>query len=440
MKGDAAPAGEPADLVLARVRAEWPGQAPSGAHLLRVGDTAIGSFELRRVAEDMVWLDSLDILTPHRRKGHAARFLQALREIADGARCRIGLEAFRRPDREDDGPLIRLYTACDFRPVSDPDEAGHVEMEHLPPSMGPDKEGLPPSWWRKTGRLEPSLAVLEECVDPELLADVGAGPPDIPEALRSWFSDMVDRLADSDRLNRIPLNPDLVEQGLHRIHAPLEILLCSRETMDHFLDAPGALGLHLVSSPEGDPFAEADPMSRVHRIAMVWDAEEFIHLIREEASRDVAPEHHFEEYVRSWLNTLFHEIEHVRLFAQNAALLSPSEVEDLSETGDFDHDVFDCSSGYGIRPLQDEDGATAWSDTIDEARRDMESHVEARGRRLMGEMLHGALTVDSFIAAAGVREDVQHIPGSSGAHDGSGSLIDDCPDGASDPEDRWPSP
>lgn len=446
MKDGATPAADPASEFLEEVVGAWPGRDAEGANVIRSDGVPVGAFSLRKVARDAVRLDGLHIDEAHRRQGHAGRLLEGLRRIADRTRCRITLEAFRRPDLDGGGPIMALYAGHGFRAASGPDEQGYVEMERTPAICGAgfESEGAPPSWWRVTGRLEPSLAVLEETIDPGLLADAGAAAPDLPDALRSWFSDIVDRLAGSEDLTRLPLNPDLVATGSHRTRAPLEILLCSRASMDGLLGAEGALGVHLIGTPDGDPFGEASDLATAHRIAMVWEPEEFLRLVTEEAALDMDPAHHLEAHVGAWLVTLFHEIEHVRLFAQNSALLAPADLAMLSDGGTFDHDLFDCSTGYGIRPLQDETGTTVWADTIHEARRQMEEHVEARGQRLMWRVAHTGLGPRDFLEAYGLEDRIlqaltrpQDTPaGAAAAGTGSSGQLED----GDDPEDLLPSP
>ena len=131
-------------------------------------------------------------------------------------------------------------------------------------------------------------------------------------------------------------------------------------------------------------------------------------MIRDETEKDLDPERYLHEYVESWLTTIFHEVEHVRLFAQNSALLAPAAIDVMAEDG-FGHDLFDCSSGYGIRPLENQEGLFVWADTIEEARALMEESVEHRGRRLMHEILGTDLGVESFLQAAGFQEEIKAI-------------------------------
>lgn len=271
----------------------------------------------------------------------------------------------------------------------------------------PIKDGLPASWWKRTGSLRPSVHILENRIPPDLRDDLELAAPCVSDELLRWFEAVTERLGASEALRRLPLNPEVIDHFQHPEEARLEILICSRQSMEELLDMPDAQGVHLVSTPDCDPFQEESPYAKIFRVAIVWDRDEFLAMIREEAAQDMDPERHLPEYVHSWLTTIFHEVEHVRLFAQNSGLLAPSEVDVISEDG-FDHDLFDCSSGYGIRPLENQEGHFIWADTIEDARDLMEESVEHRGRRLMHEILGSDLDYESFLKAAGIEVQFSH--------------------------------
>lgn len=272
-----------------------------------------------------------------------------------------------------------------------------------------DTEGLSDRWWARTGEFKPRLAVLEDVISPDLVADLDIQRPDIPEDVMSYFQRVLEKLSGMEDLTRIPLNPDLPVEGTTNTSRELEILMCSRFSMDELLENEGALGVHILSTADTDPFGESAPYARKYRIAMVYDSRELIAAIAHEAKLDVDPERYLHEYIESWLNTLFHEIEHARLFAQNAAMASPDQIDLMYDTGMFDHDIFDCSSGYGIRPFPDDSGELRWSDTIEAAHQDMEDHVEIRGRRLLRRTLTGDLDISRFLEASGLRSEIMSI-------------------------------
>jgi hypothetical protein len=88
----------------------------------------------------------------------------------------------------------------------------------------------------------------------------------------------------------------------------------------------------------------------------------------------------------------------------------------MSDAGEFAHDLFDCSSGYGIRPLIPEPGRLVWSETADDAQDDMEDHVELRGRGLLQRTLHSGLLASDFLKATGLEEKVDLIIAEADPH------------------------
>lgn len=267
-----------------------------------------------------------------------------------------------------------------------------------------DMEGLDASWWSRTGKLNLTFDVLEEKIGADLAAQMDLTPPEVPSGMRAWFRDVVARLSGMREITHIPLNPELVSIGKNRASCDLEVLLCSRRTMDDVFDAQGALGLHIIDAPDSDLFLEDAPHARIYRIAMVCDIEELLDHLVTETVQDGDPERYLAGYVESWLITLFHEIEHVRLFAQNAALNSPYEIEALCDDAAFSHDLFDCSSGYGIRPVMPDGVQPLWADDMQQAAMYMEMHVEARGRVLLNKTLIGELDPSGFLAASGLED------------------------------------
>jgi len=67
------------------------------------------------------------------------------------------------------------------------------------------------------------------------------------------------------------------------------------------------------------------------------------------------------------------------------------------ETG---RDLFDISTGYGIRPLY-YDGVGGWAGNAEEADEFMEGYVEARGRAMAETLFVNELSPHRFLEAAG---------------------------------------
>ncbi|MCW3782475.1 hypothetical protein [Defluviimonas salinarum] len=241
-----------------------------------------------------------------------------------------------------------------------------------------------------------------------LIDDKSLGRADAPETLLDFWRGALARLEDHPSLANPDMNRELVAKGFWQDPVAIQVLLCSRASHDALAGCEGALGVHLVSTPDGDPFGDDAAFARQYRVLAVSDRSEFLSLTEDLAKDDDYPEIHLHEYLKSYLNTVFHEIAHALLFAENAALLPPSEIECMSNAGEFDHDVFDCSTGYGIRPLAI-DGQDIWADDMEEAAELMEIHVEALGRQFMRHALTGDSALECFPEAFGVASELERI-------------------------------
>ena len=105
---------------------------------------------------------------------------------------------------------------------------------------------------------------------------------------------------------------------------------------------------------------------------------------------------------------MFHEIAHALLFAENAALMSPADIEALSDAGELDHDIFDCSTGYGIRPLEI-GGTDISADDMEQAEELMEIYVEALGRRMMHKVLKDDEAIHHFPRAMRLEAEINRL-------------------------------
>lgn len=252
------------------------------------------------------------------------------------------------------------------------------------------------------------FGVFEDVADPAYVRDLELPRAHAPEPLLAYWRAALARLESHPALATPQLNPELLAQGFEPEPITIEVLLCSRKTLDEITETPRCLGVHLVTTPEGDPFLEESNSCRAYRMLVASDPAEFLRLTAELAEDDLYPDRYRDEYLRSYLNTLFHEVAHAVLFAENAALMVPADIESLSDAGEIDHDLFDTSTGYGIRPLLI-DGELVWADTIDEASQMMEDFVEAQGHRFMGHALIGAEAPDRFPAAMGVADAFEQL-------------------------------
>lgn len=202
---------------------------------------------------------------------------------------------------------------------------------------------------------------------------VGAERPAVTEPLIDWLR----AAAATIDLDVLPVEDTGMAPDMPR---EIELLLCSRDTMDYALESD-ALGLHLVDTPDGDPFGDETPYARRLRCAVVIDLDDIRSRLREEILADgEAWQAHLQEYEESEAVTAFHEIAHAVLFAANSGWVSPNEVELLHAAGKLNNDLFDHSSGYGMRPLPDEDGREVWAESARHAAELMEGWCERQGR------------------------------------------------------------
>ena len=84
------------------------------------------------------------------------------------------------------------------------------------------------------------------------------------------------------------------------------------------------------------------------------------------------------EFLKNYLTTITHELNHIFEFIENSGGLSPKELENAHECDDIEFNQFDCMTGYNILPMFDSEEL----DT-DDALEIMEERVELKGNILM---------------------------------------------------------
>lgn len=232
-----------------------------------------------------------------------------------------------------------------------------------------------------------TVSVLED------VCDTGTERAYAPESLIDWYD---------QALGALDLNvlPDLEKDWGFEADLPSEIdvLLCSRESAIEIFDQDEAHGLFVVNTPDTDPFNEETPYSAHLRVLIVSEKSEIEERLREEI---LADGHAWDRYVGYYQKaeavTGFHEIAHAVLFAKNSCGMSANAVELLSDAGDLNNDIFDMSSGYGVRPLPDEDGNVVWAESAADAGSMMEAWCEQQGARWYDSI---ETSVPSFYKAA----------------------------------------
>ena len=226
---------------------------------------------------------------------------------------------------------------------------------------------------------------LEDRVSPVLLAEWEAPPAKLDDAVLAWFRMVA--IAASNHPDMRCISPeDEIESG---DLVSVEILICSPDAMENLFDADRTcLGFHNLSNPDCDPFRENSGEARAFRIMIAWDTDlVWQHIC--DADPDDA-----ENGAMAWLTTFTHELHHVRLFAENGNFNSPADLDLMQdETG---RDLFDISSGYGIRGLMF-DGDEIWSDSAEHAEVLMEDYVEERGRQMAQDLFLRDLAPSAFL-------------------------------------------
>jgi hypothetical protein len=251
---------------------------------------------------------------------------------------------------------------------------------------------------------------LEDILPRDLVNHLPISPTFMPDALLDWWRGALESLSRTPRFATPSINPELAKHvGTPTGGARISVIFCSRDGLEALTGSPeSALGMHLLSPADHDAFGEGDMTPRTHRLLVVSDRDEFLSLTADLAKDDPNPEKFQEEYFEAWLATAFHEIAHALVFAENAGLLSPADIERLSDASEISHDIFDCLTGYGIRPL-DIDGRPVWADDMDDAYDLMETYVEDLGRKMMRETMLQGHSTENFLDAANLTEDFAKV-------------------------------
>lgn len=246
---------------------------------------------------------------------------------------------------------------------------------------------------KRTLRL--NLRLLEEVVDPDLLDELDIVPTGIPAPILDFLRAGVARMSADPDMTVTAVAPDLIPPGeLEEV----EVILCSPQALEDLFEQPDhVLGVHLVSTPDANPFDEEAPHARAYRIAIPFDVEVVMGKIRDavtdaDGSIDEADLVHG---AMGWLVTLPHEVHHVLWFAGNGSFNSPADLDVME--GEIGYDLFDITTGYGISPLRI-DGCEVEPRDAEEAVQLMEEMVEERGRRMAERVFTANLSSRRFLS------------------------------------------
>lgn len=247
----------------------------------------------------------------------------------------------------------------------------------------------------KGRRLQIRLRLLEEVVDPALLRELEIAPTEVPAPILDFLRDGVARMNADPDMRVTAVSPGTVPPGGL---SAVEVLLCSPQAFEELLEQPGnVIGVHLVSTPDLDPFGEEAPHARVYRVAIPFDAEMVMDRIRDAVAgfEGEVDEADLVHGAMGWLVTLPHEVHHVLWFAGNGSFNSPADLDVME--GEIGHDLFDISTGYGIRPALI-DGAEIEPEGAEAAALLMEEMVEQRGWVMAARVFTGDLSPERFLS------------------------------------------
>jgi len=245
---------------------------------------------------------------------------------------------------------------------------------------------------------------LWEIINEDLGCD--ARKPVYPQAFE-LITRLMLKLEDNAAFQAVTINPDnSITQGSCNT---IDIVLCSRDQYDALLSQQvSSLGLFSVDNNDEDNlYGEGTPYAQTYRVYMALDSKALSNHLREEMSRDRESGHFFFEYISAYLNTIFHEIEHAKLFMENARFNSPSDIESAFASGDFNADLLDCASGYGIRDLEIDKRPVEAEDSLHAAEL-MEEYVEEQGKHRLNNIVSYE-DAEVFAVGMNIDEDLRHF-------------------------------
>lgn len=244
-------------------------------------------------------------------------------------------------------------------------------------------------------RLQIRLRLLEGLVDQALLWELEIAPTEVPAPILAFLRDGVARMNADPDLSVAAVAPDLIPLGGL---GEVEVILCSRSAIRDLFEQPGhVLGVHLVSTPDADSFGDEAPQARAFRVAIPFEAAWVLDRVRDAVTSPdgTVDEADLVHGAMGWLVTLPHEVHHVLWFAGNGSFNSPADLDAME--GEIGHDLFDITTGYGIRPALIEGEEVEPEDAGDAALL-MEEMVEERGRLMAERVFRDDLGPEKFLA------------------------------------------
>ena len=151
---------------------------------------------------------------------------------------------------------------------------------------------------------------------------------------------------------------------------------------------PSLVGVCPITNGEG--FLGNTEYTTKFRILAYADDETLEDLIKEALPNGLDDDHPhvLSAVLSSYFNTLTHEIIHALEFIENAGGMTPHDVDNCCDSGDFDYTVSECSTGFNTPAYGEAYGDLDYQDDVD---RDeivdiMETRVENRGMELLNNL------------------------------------------------------
>lgn len=140
----------------------------------------------------------------------------------------------------------------------------------------------------------------------------------------------------------------------------------------HNDDGNGVLGFQAITTGDG-LLGESEYMDN-HACIIIIDEEKY----NRYKDNNFLDE---KDFLKSYLTTITHELNHIFEFIENSGGLSPRVLDGVHECDDIEFNHFDCMTGYNILPMFDS-GELDPEDALDI----MEERVELKGVKLLNKL------------------------------------------------------
>jgi hypothetical protein len=161
----------------------------------------------------------------------------------------------------------------------------------------------------------------------------------------------------------------------------IEMVFIDKENIDLWGIPDNVLGVYMSSSGAMED-EDQDFLAKKHRVVIIVDEDYLYSHIKHERLKQVHinDNSYDEDYLKSYLNTVTHELAHCLEWIENTNGISPSEIMNLTEEDIVDLSIEDIITGHGI--LFDFNEELSSQYLIDK----MEERVESKGMTWLNEI------------------------------------------------------